>query len=346
MTLNYNDIEIQKNCPLVTVIVGMYCGEKYIEECIDSILRQTYQNLEVVLVDDGSPDGCGAIADWYATKDKRVTVIHQANSGVSVSRNIAIERSKGEYVCIVDQDDILSDDYIEYYYKLIIKNDADISYTPSVDKFWGAIHKTADDKDVCSVIGGDEAAERMLYHKIVIAPWNKMIKRTLIEANNIRFNPKFFCGEGFAFSVQCFQAAKRVAVGNRKVYHYRVGDPESGASKFRLSTINSSIQAQQYIKETLLRPTKKLLAAWEFSNWHTHCDCLNIMVGCGVEKEYREEYIKIKRVCKSKARCALKAPVSAQQRLRGILFMINPHMAAKIINRFRVRKFAGGGTLS
>lgn len=126
---------------------------------------------------------------------------------------------------------------------------------------------------------------------------------------------------------------------DRNIYHYRVGDPESGASKFRLSSVESSVKAQQFIKDTFVKTTPELLIAWKFSNWHTHCDCLNMMVGCDVVREFADEYKKIEKVCRKDALCALKAPISAQQKLRGILFKISPYMAARIINHFRIRKF-------
>lgn len=326
--------------PLITVILGIFNGEKYLTTCLESIIKQSYSNLEIVLVDDGSDDASGKIVDDYAEKDKRIKAIHQSNSGVSLSRNRAIEESKGEYICIIDQDDQISEDYVRYFYKLIIDSNAEIAYTPEVNKFFGEIHRDKTNHDHVQIITGQKAAEEMLYHKIVIAPWNKMISRRLIEKYGIKFNPDFFCGEGFAFSVECFQYAKRVAVGTRKVYNYRVGDPESGASKFRLSTIHSSLNAQQYIKNTFVEKTPELIKAWKFSNWHTHCDCLNIMVGCQVTKKYPKEYKQLKAVCQKEAFCALKAPVSLQQKLRGILFKLNPYLAAKVINHFRMRKFS------
>lgn len=328
--------------PLITMIVGIYNGEKYLMECINSIINQNYTNLEILLVDDGSVDLSGEIVDEFSKKDERIKVIHQENSGVSVSRNRAINQSKGKYICIIDQDDILSNDYVSYFYELMKDNDAEIAFTPWVDKFLKTINENRNVIDHVKVISGQKAAEDMMYHKIVIAPWNKMIKRSLIEEHHICFNPAYFNGEGFAFSIECFQHAKRVAVGQKKVYHYRVGDPESGASKFRLSTIHSSVNAQQYIKDKLVNKTPEILNAWKFSNWHTHCDCLNIMVGCQVTNKYIEEYNRLKHVCKNDALCALIAPVSAQQKLRGILFKISPFVAARIINHFRVRKFTQG----
>lgn len=326
------------NRPLVSIIIGMYKGEKYIKECIESVLDQDYSNIEVLLIDDGSPDKCGEIADNYKKNDPRVKVVHQKNAGVSISRNVGLDLSKGEYICIIDQDDVISKNYVSYFYGLIVDNDADIALTPTADKFFGTLNED-NSQDEVVVWSGERTSVEMLYHKIIIAPWNKMISKKLLDDNNVRFNPNFFGGEGFAFSVEAYQYANRIAVGRKKVYHYRVGDPESGASKFRLSSIESSINAQIYIKDTFVKPSPALLEAWKFSNWHTHCDCLNMIVGCKAIGEYPDMYKKLKEECKKNAMLALKAPVSAQQKLRGILFKISPYMAAKIINHFRIRKF-------
>lgn len=326
------------NRPLVSIIIGMYKGEKYIKECIESVLDQDYSNIEVLLIDDGSPDKCGEIADNYKKNDPRVKVVHQKNAGVSISRNVGLDLSKGEYICIIDQDDVISKNYVSYFYGLIVDNDADIALTPTADKFFGTLNED-NSQDEVVVWSGERTSVEMLYHKIIIAPWNKMISKKLLDDNNVRFNPNFFGGEGFAFSVEAYQYANRIAVGRKKVYHYRVGDPESGASKFRLSSIESSINAQIYIKDTFVKPSPALLEAWKFSNWHTHCDCLNMMVGCKAIGEYPDMYKKLKEECKKNAMLALKAPVSAQQKLRGILFKISPYMATKIINHFRIRKF-------
>lgn len=324
---------------LISIIVSVYNGEKYLGECIESVLNQDYKNIEFIIVNDGSPDGSLAIIKKYAAQDSRIKLIDKENGGVSHSRNAALDIAKGDYVCIIDQDDVLGIDYVSYFYKLIVENEAEIALTPDVIKFFGKVNEAQSETDYVSVISGEEAAITMLYHKYVIAPWNKMISRDLIERNNLRFNTKYFNGEGFAYSVQAFQYANRVAVGHRKVYCYRVGDPNSGASVFKEEYIHSSIDAQQYIKNTMPSQTSELMKAWEFSNWHTHCDALNVMVGCGVTKTHSELYKTIKSVCKDEAWRSISAPISLQQKLRCIMFAICPYMAAKVINTFRVRKF-------
>lgn len=330
------------NTPLITIIVGIYNGQKFLAECIESIIHQDYKNIEIILVDDGSNDNSAQIIDNFSAKDNRIIPLHQTNSGVSSSRNNALSIAKGEYICVMDQDDLLASDYVSYFYRLIKENDAEIALTPDADKFFKKIHPDSERQkksDIVRVISGEQAAIEMLYHKYVIAPWNKMISRKLIDENDLKFNTKYFNGEGFAFSIECFLHAKRVAIGQRHIYHYRVGDPNTGASIFKLQYIHSSIDAQQYIKSTFVNPSHELLKAWHFSNWHTHCDAFNVIVGCGAEKKDAELYASIREFCQKNANCAFCAPISEQQKLRGFLFKINPKFAAKFINYFRIRKF-------
>ncbi|MBO5050061.1 MAG: glycosyltransferase family 2 protein, partial [Oscillospiraceae bacterium] len=104
--------------PLISVIVPCYNVEEYLPRCVESVLNQTYRNLEILLVDDGSPDRCGEICDGYAAVDSRVKVIHKENGGLSDARNVALNVMKGEYVTFVDSDDYVAADYVEYLYKL------------------------------------------------------------------------------------------------------------------------------------------------------------------------------------------------------------------------------------
>ena len=101
------------NNPLVTVIVPVYKVEPYLRRCLDSIVNQTYKNLEIILIDDGSPDNCGVICDEYAENDKRIKVIHKENGGVSRARNEGINVARGEYIAFVDSDDYIEPDLVE-----------------------------------------------------------------------------------------------------------------------------------------------------------------------------------------------------------------------------------------
>lgn len=113
--------------PLITVIVPVYNVERYLKKCVDSILEQTYSNIEILLVDDGSTDSSGIICDKYSTLDNRIQVFHKKNGGLSDARNVGIQHMNGEYVVFIDSDDTIKNNYIEYLYNLLEKNNADIA---------------------------------------------------------------------------------------------------------------------------------------------------------------------------------------------------------------------------
>ena len=112
--------------PAVSVIVPIYNVEKYLAECVDSILGQTFQDMEIILVDDGSLDASGQMADDYAARDKRVKVIHKENGGQSSARNAGMKIARGEYIYFCDSDDYISLDAIEILYETATKNDLDM----------------------------------------------------------------------------------------------------------------------------------------------------------------------------------------------------------------------------
>ena len=116
----------RKENPVLSFIVPIYGVERYIRRCVQSIMQQNYRNIEIILVDDGSPDSCGKIIDELSLTDDRITVIHQDNSGVSVARNQGLLIATGEYVLFVDGDDYIEKDYAEYFIGLINTNDVDM----------------------------------------------------------------------------------------------------------------------------------------------------------------------------------------------------------------------------
>jgi glycosyltransferase involved in cell wall biosynthesis len=113
--------------PLISIIIPVYNAEKYLVKCLDSVVNQTYRNLEIILVDDGSTDKSPEICEEYAKKDNRIKLLHKENGGVSSARNAGLSMISGEYIAWVDSDDYVETDYIEYMYKLLAEHDADIS---------------------------------------------------------------------------------------------------------------------------------------------------------------------------------------------------------------------------
>lgn len=326
---------------LITVIVSVYNGEHYLEECIQSILNQTYYNLEIILINDGSTDRSGEILDKYKALDKRILVIHKENSGVSLSRNVGLDIAHGEYICLLDQDDMFAPDYIEYYYSIIRKSGAEIAVTPKAKRFCGTVALDDNHIKACDfkIVDGGEAVKMMLYYKFVIAPWNKMISRSLIESNTLRFDKRFFSGEGFLFSIQCFQSATTVAIGKQEVYYYRLDNSNSGMTRYKESVIRSSIYAQQVIEDVITNKTSDIIKACHYAKWHTYCDCLNTFVGCDAVSENRKLYEMIKKYCKDNAVQGFNAPIPFKEKFKALLYWINPYIGACIINKLRKRKF-------
>jgi len=109
----------ESKMPIISIIVPVYNGEKYIRACVESLINQDYSNIEIILVNDGSLDSSKKIIDEIANSDNRIIAIHQENSGVSTARNHGIKKSKGDYLCFVDVDDYVTKDYVSYMYKMI-----------------------------------------------------------------------------------------------------------------------------------------------------------------------------------------------------------------------------------
>ena len=112
---------------LISVIIPVYNVEKYIRYCLDSVINQTYKNLEIIIVDDGTKDSSGEIAEEYAAKDSRIKVIHKENGGLSDARNVGLDVATGRYIAFLDSDDVISLDFYEYLYNMIKEKDYDIA---------------------------------------------------------------------------------------------------------------------------------------------------------------------------------------------------------------------------
>ncbi len=205
--------------PLISIIVPVYKVEMYLDRCIESIVKQTYANIEIILVDDGSPDNCGAICDKYAKKNKKIKVIHKMNGGLSDARNTGVAISKGKYITFIDSDDAVSDNYIEYLYNLCINNDADISscYFFRTSEFTPCFVKEQEPQ--VTVFTGKESCCALFenyYIILVTACWK------LYKAEIVKNNP-FPCGkthEDEATTYKFLYSAQKVVIGNEKNYMY------------------------------------------------------------------------------------------------------------------------------
>lgn len=174
--------------PLISVIVPVYNVEEYLPKCLDSIINQTYKNIEIIIVNDGSTDKSGIICDEYANKDIRIKVIHKENGGLSDARNRGIDIANGDYIGFVDSDDYIAEDMYEYLYDFAVENDLDVAMCSSCDVYKDKIIRP---KNFKSIILEDK--EKIIENIFVnqhggsgIGVCNKLFKYNVIK--NIRFD--------------------------------------------------------------------------------------------------------------------------------------------------------------
>lgn len=313
---------------LVTIIIPVYNVEKYIRVCLDSVLSQTYRNLEIILVDDGSTDGSGLVCDEYSKTDNRIKVIHKNNEGVSTARNTGIEMATGKYVCFVDSDDILMPDYVEYLYAIVESHNVPVAVTRS---FFTTFGGKQIEHDEIELVSGEDAAAQILYYNIPIGCYCKMFSRTFLLSNNIRFIPNVFIGEGFNFNVEAFSHAGKVAIGKRKVYCYRRNNAESAMTKFSLLKSQMAIKAIDIIRSRLAIKTVNLYNACDFAQWHTYGDMLNWIILAGVKMDFPDFYYECRSAVRKYSYRALFAPVNRKEKLRAVLQFINPLLLANLL---------------
>ncbi len=205
--------------PLISVIVPVYKVEDYLSRCVDSILAQTYRNLQVVLVDDGSPDNCGSICDSYAAADSRILVIHKENGGLSSARNVGLERAEGQYVAFVDSDDWIEPDMYETMLALAMEQQVPLVCAGRYDVDSETGTRTV---GLCppveEVISGEELVRRIFtWDNVDSAAWDKLYRRDLFS--DVRY-PLGLIVEDVPVTYRIALKAGRVAMCARPFLNY------------------------------------------------------------------------------------------------------------------------------
>ena len=234
--------------PLISVIVPVYKVEPYLGKCISSIVNQTYANLEIILVDDGSPDNCPAMCDAWAEKDGRIRVIHKTNGGLSDARNAGMAVATGELMAFVDSDDWIAPDMYEHLYQRLMEDDSDIAAC-GVQMAWE--NKTPSrmlTRDGNCVLNQEEAMRAIIEESWLKQPvWYKLYKTALVR--DILF-PKGKCHEDVFWSYQAVGKAKKVSISDHIGYYYlqRSGSiMGEGYSVKRLDAIEAKEQRCTYM---------------------------------------------------------------------------------------------------
>lgn len=205
----------------VSIVIPIYRAEKYIKKCIDSVLAQTYADLEIILVEDGSPDGCGAICDAYAKEDCRIRVIHKENEGVSKARNTGLSQVTGSYVQFVDSDDSLKPDMTEILVKKIQEEQADLVvcgfYEENLN--YSKVSKPGDEPGIYDQKQFLENITKNPYSFHYGVLWNKLFRADLLK-EQISFSSDMDFGEDFIFNLHYLRYAKKIVVIEEPLYSY------------------------------------------------------------------------------------------------------------------------------
>ena len=206
--------------PLISIIVPIYNVELYLQRCLDSIVNQSYTNLEIILVNDGSQDNCPQICDEYAAKDNRIVVIHKENGGLSDARNAGLEICRGEYISFVDSDDWINNEYIEN----LIRPTQDETYDFIISDYSVSTNKATPPHLFCKegpILGNTAIVSTYCQQKYPPSAWAKLYNHSFIEKNHFRFH-RGLLFEDQLWSCSLASSATRIYIIHKPSYHYTI----------------------------------------------------------------------------------------------------------------------------
>ena len=314
---------------LISVIVPVYKTEKYLRTCIESIQKQTYDNLEIILVDDGSPDACPQICDEYEKKDDRIIVLHNHNQGVAAARNIGLERANGQYICFVDSDDYVYKRYIEKLYKTLINNDADMAVCGFmvIYDINDTVIKHTFPVSYSKMCTGEQALRALITEQglIYIVLWNKIYKKYIWD--NLRF-PEGKIHEDEAVVHRVLAKCKKVVCIENELYFYRQVNGSIMHNNIKINYLHKySALADRilFLKDYFsLEELRKVC----YQYWYRYLDDFYLFYrNSDARKELRDMKYSLQKVLPVGIQCGL----FTKKDIRGIvLFMISPWMFRKI----------------
>lgn len=300
---------IIKNEPLVSVIIPVYKVERYITRCIESVLNQTYKNLEIILIDDGSPDKCGEICDAYAKADGRIQVIHKKNGGLSDARNVGIEAAQGDYITCVDSDDYISIYYVENLYQCLFENGADISVCSHKKVYEEEFTIPVQSKFCNSLLSKEEFFKKMLLEKeVTCSAWGNLVKSTYYEG--VRF-PKGKFYEDLATTYKLYDKAEKIAVTTEKLYFYYIRSGSQQNEKFSLNQMDAieySKELLEFINQKYPTVSDAAMSKYISNCFHVLFFSDNICNYCDIKKQL------IKEIKKNRKNVIIKKDVSRKVR--------------------------------
>lgn len=211
---------------MVSILVPVYNAEKFLDGCVQSILSQTYNDLQIVLIDDGSKDNSWSLCQDYASRDARIEVYHQDNQGVAETRNQLLSKARGDYVLFVDADDWIEPDMVEFLINKAKENEAEVTVCGMVIN-----NSTVRKEYTESILNQEECVRAFLFHSELRGSlWNKLVATSLLH--NVRFHCGISYGEDALFCWHFLQNAQKIVMTDRQLYHYRMNETSISHQSF------------------------------------------------------------------------------------------------------------------
>ncbi len=322
------------NSPVVSFVIPMYNVEKYIKQCVDSIVNQSFRDIEIILVDDGSPDKSGEIADQLSLEDSRIKVIHNKNQGVSSARNTGVKLASGTYIVFVDGDDYISMDYTEYMLGIASKTGADFIMSKNCHYFPG--RNSQIDCDNIFVWKNEKAVYELLYPgKVAIGCWNKMFRRDFLIESQISFSTDLYMGEGLNFIVEAAQVANKIAVGSKRVYYYRQDNLMSATTVVNVSKYINALAALKHIKSHKTLESELFDIALESHEYLATFFAFRAILITEQSEKYSNEYIQYISRLRKGVYSLFKMDISIRAKIKILLFSISPKLISFVIKTIR-----------
>lgn len=316
-----------RNEKLVSIIVPIYNVEKYIKHCVESIMAQTYKNIEIILIDDGSQDLSGEILESMKSLDQRIIVVHKQNEGVSAARNDGIDIANGEYFVFVDGDDWIDERFIEAFVNTIEELDTEIviSYKNLIDDE-PANYELAKK----GIITSSMAIEQLYLGKIGVAVWNKIYKKNFIKSNGLKFKTQYWFAEGMTFNIECFMKCSSVGVCSLDGYH-QVTNLESAVRKFNLASYHCGLSAMEFQRTILNTNDSNVMLAWRYHYREYNVSILYGLLSTGQSDFNREEVFRCANNLHHNFFSVLRVDIGIKTKMREMLISIMPLTAIKLM---------------
>lgn len=314
------------NTPLISVVIPVYNIEEYLERCVNSVQKQTYTNLEILLVDDGSTDNSGNICDRLAATDDRIKVFHKPNGGSSSARNLGISKAKGDYIGFVDSDDYISENMYDLLYSAIERNEATIAQVgrDEIDAEGNSLPNICEPPDKEEFISAGDFLKELLMHRGDCSFCTKLVKRQLFEVAQF---PTGELNEDFKLLVQMLAHVTGVVSLPEQTYHvfYRIGSNTRKADKEAFSRVYGDCVNNADLVETLVKEEypELLEVAFRFGMFQRLEYLLHIPIS--QMKRENEQYVVICKYMKKNCLRALgNAYLTTKNKIYILLFAVAP----------------------